>query len=57
MAGVVIDIVLRYCDIVFGECNYTKNRGACVHGIIWLVVFMISQINLFTDQANQLIYC
>ena len=30
--------------------------GVPVHGVIWLVVFMASQIYLFIDQANQLIY-
>ena len=36
MAVAVTDIVLRYCDIVFGESNYTKNKGACVDSVIWL---------------------
>jgi hypothetical protein len=46
LAGEVIGIVLRNCKYIFGQFNHTKNRGACVDDIIWLV-----------DQANQLIFC
>jgi hypothetical protein len=45
MAGEMIDIVLRYCYNVFDKYNCTKNRGACVDDIIWLLKFM-GQINL-----------
>jgi hypothetical protein len=46
MAGEVIGIVQRYCRRVFGKFNRTKNRGACVDGVIWLTSFMTSQIIL-----------
>jgi hypothetical protein len=49
-------IVLRYCKYVFGQFNSTKNRGACVDDIIWLVNYNIGQINFIIDQANQLIF-
>ena len=44
IAGEVIDIVLRYYNSVFGEYNYTKNRGACVHSVIWLVVCGLAKL-------------
>ena len=53
MAGEVIEAFLWKCDSVFGEYNYTKNRGACVHGVIWLIVCMIGQINL--NECGQII--
>jgi hypothetical protein len=56
MASEVIDIVLRNCRYVFGQFNHTKNRGACVDDIIWLVIYIIGQINFIIDQANQLIF-
>jgi hypothetical protein len=37
MAGEVIGIILRYCISIFGQLNRTKNRGAYVDGVIWLV--------------------
>jgi hypothetical protein len=37
MAGEVIGILLRYYRCVFGKFNCTKNRGACVDGVIWLL--------------------
>jgi hypothetical protein len=37
MAGEVINAVLRYCYNVFDKYNCTKNRGACVEYIIWLL--------------------
>jgi hypothetical protein len=56
MAGDVIDIFIRNCIYVFGQFNSTKNRGACVDDIIWLVNYNIGQINFIIDQANQLIF-
>jgi hypothetical protein len=56
LAGEVIGIVLRNCRCVFGQFNRTKNRGACVDDIIWLVNYIISQINIIIDQANKLIF-
>ena len=35
-AGVAADIVLRYSKSIFGQYNCTKNRGACVDGLIGL---------------------
>jgi hypothetical protein len=44
MADDLISIVLRYRYSVFDKYYCTKNRGACVEVIIWLLVFM-GQIN------------
>jgi hypothetical protein len=52
MADEVIGIVISNCVCVFGQFNCTKNRGACVDGTIWLVNYIIGQINLIIDQVN-----
>jgi hypothetical protein len=57
MVGEVIVIVLRNCRCVFGQFFYTNNRKACVDGIIWLVKYIISQINFIIDQAYWLVNC
>jgi hypothetical protein len=36
----------RYSYIVFDKCYCTKNRGACVEAIIWLMGILIRHINL-----------
>ncbi len=49
MAGETVNIVQRYKYNVFDKCNCTKNRGACVEGVIWLLGVFTSQINLNDD--------
>jgi hypothetical protein len=39
MTDEAIDIIQRYRYSVFGRCNHTKNRGACVNDEIWLASF------------------
>jgi hypothetical protein len=52
MVGEVIVIVLRNCRCVFGQFFYTNNRKACVDGIIWLVKYIIGQINFIINQSS-----